>query len=233
MVITLSRQAESSGEDIARLICERAHLHLADRIILERIAHREGLPVAQFAVYDESFPGTIEALITEWRTSVSHGLYLRRLTQALLALEREDNVVIVGRGAAFLLTDPGTLHVRVCAPMPCRLARLMERQRLYRAEAQRVLERADRARARFVRESFQADIDAATHYDLVLNTAEISPDDAADIILRAARRKSARREMLAETPRDFVAHVLRFSRRPRLPRVSEVVWRSCERRNTA
>lgn len=233
MVITLSRQAESGGEDIARLVCERANMRLADRIILERIAHREGLPVAQFAVYDESFPGLIEALITEWRTSVSHGLYLRRLTQAVVALEREDNVVIVGRGAAFLLTDPGTLHVRVCAPLPCRLARLMERQRLYRAEAQRVLERADRTRARFVRESFQADIDAATHYDLVLNTAEIPPDDATDIILRAARRKSARREILAETPRDFVARVLRFSRRPRLPRVSEVVWRSCERRNTA
>jgi len=233
VVITLSRQAESGGEEIASLLCERAHLRLADRVILERIAHREGLPVAQFAVFDDTFPGTIEAVITEWRTSVSHGLYLRRLTEALLALEREDNVVIVGRGAAFLLTDPGTLHVRVCAPMPCRLARLMQRQRLYRGEAQRALEQADRAQARFVRESFQADIESSTHYDLVLNTAEIPPDDAADIILRAAQRKSARRATSAQTPPDFVSHVLRFSRRPRLPRVSEIVWRSCERRNSA
>jgi cytidylate kinase len=232
VVITLSRQAEAGGEEIAGLLCQRANLKLADKAILARIARQEGLPLAQFAVFDESVPGPIEAVLTEWRTSVSHGVYLRRLVQALLALEREDNVVIVGRGAAFVLTDPGTLHVRVCAPMPCRVARLLQRAGLYRSQAQRMLERADRTRARFIRESFQADIEAPPHYDLVLNTAEMPPDDAVEIILAAAQRKSSRRALSPETPPDFVTHVLRFSRRPRLPRVSEIVWRRCERRSS-
>ena len=231
VVITLSRQAESGGDEIAQGICERARVRLADRAILERIAQREGIPVAHLAVFDETVPGPIEAMIVEWRTSVSHGIYLRRLTQALLALEREDNAVIVGRGAAFVLTDPGTLHVRVMAPMPCRVARLMQRQGLFRAESQRLLQASDNLRARFVRQSFEADLDAPCHYDLTLNTAELSLEECADIVVLAARRKAERRAAARE-PSDFLTHMMRFQRRPLLPRVSELTWRRCERRSS-
>ncbi len=232
MVITLSRQAESQGEEIAHLVARQAGLHVADRAILERIAQREGLPVAQLAVFDEVMPGPIEAVIAEWRTSVSHGIYLRRLIQAVLALEREDDVLVVGRGAAFILTDPGTLHVRVVAPVPCRTARLIQRQGIFRSQAEQLLRASDRARARFVRESFDADIDAPYHYDLVLNTAELAPEEAAEVILLAAQRKSQHRLGPPDAPRDFLSHVMRFRRRPRFPRVSEIVWRRCERRST-
>jgi len=230
VVITLSREAESGGEDIARLLCERATLRLADRVILERIAHREGIPVAQFAAFDESVPGAIEAVIAEWRTSVSHGIYLRNLVQALLALEREDNVVIVGRGAAFVLTDPGTLHVRVVAPMPCRVARLVQREGLPKSEAQRLLATQEQLRAKYVRQSFNADVGDPNHYDLTINTAELSPEDAADVILIAARRKSRHRAWARQAPHDFVTHMMRFRRKPPLPRVSEITWRLCQRR---
>jgi cytidylate kinase len=213
------------------MIAAGARLQLADRAILERIAQREGLPVAQFAVFDEAMPGPIEAVIAEWRTSVSHGTYLRRLTQILIALEREDNVLIVGRGAAFVLTDPGTLHVRVVAPMPCRIARLVQREGVSRSQAHRLLRASDEARARFVRQSFDADIDAPYHYDLTLNTAELSLEDAVEIILLGAGRKSQRRASAIEAPQDFLSHVLRFQRRPRFPRVSEIIWRHCERRS--
>ena len=231
MVITLSRQAESGGEEIARAVVEAVGLELADRVILERIAQREGIPIAQLAVFDEAMPGPIEAVIAEWRTSVSHGIYLRRLVQALLALERDDNVLIIGRGAAFVLTDPGTLHVRVVAPMPCRVARLVQRKGLFRAEAERLLRVSEEGRARFVRQSFDADIDAPCHYDITLNTAEIRLEDAVEIILLAARRKSRRRSVALESPQDFLSHIMRFQRKPRFPRVSEVTWRHCERRS--
>jgi hypothetical protein len=175
-------------------------------------------------------PGAVEAVIAEWRTSISHGLYLRRLVDALLALEREDNVLIVGRGAAFVLTDPGTAHVRVIAPLPCRVARLVQRGAGPREAARRLLRQSDASRARFVRHAFDADINAACHYDLVVNTAELTSEDAAELILFTARRKAARRSLAEEPPQDLLSDVLRFRRRPRLPRVSEAIWRHCERR---
>jgi hypothetical protein len=93
------------------------------------------------------------------------------------------------------------------------------------------LRASDRARARFVRESFDADIDAPYHYDLVLNTAELAPEEAAEVILLATQRKSQHRLAPPDAPRDFLSHVMRFRRRPRFPRVSEIVWRRCERRS--
>jgi cytidylate kinase len=230
MVITLSRQAECGGEEIAQCVSEHLGLQLADRVILERIAQREGLPIAHLAVFDDAVPGAIEAVVAEWRTSVSHATYVRRLVHTLLTLEQEGGFLIMGRGAAFVLTDPGTLHVRAVAPMPCRVARLIQRVGLGRAQAERMLRRSDEARARFVKQAFEADIEAACHYDLVTNTAELSVEEAAALVVLAAQRKAARRAIATERPEDLLTQVLGLRRRPRFPRVSEVVWRHCERR---
>jgi cytidylate kinase len=230
VVVTLSRQAESGGDEIASLVAERLRLKVADRAILERIAQQEGLPVSHLAVFDEAVPGAIEAVIAEWTTSMSHAVYLRRLVRTLLLLEWEDDVLIMGRGAAFVLTDPGTFHVRVVAPMPCRIARLMRRQAIGSMEVERMLKRSDASRARFVREAFSADIDGSSHYDLTLNTAELAIEDAVQMIALGAQRKAVRRAIAAESSEEFVGHVLRFRRRPRLPRVSQIIWEHCERR---
>jgi len=230
VVITLSRQAECGAEEIVRRVAERLNVQIADRDILERMADREGLPIAHLAVFDEVVPGAVETVIAEWRTSMSHAVYLRRLVHTLLMLEREDNLLIMGRGAAFVLTDPGTLHVRVIAPTPCRVARLVQLRGIARPEAERVLARSDAARARFVQQAFDADINAACHYDLTLNTAELTVEDGAEIIVLAAQRKAARRVVAAETPDDFLSNVLSFRRRPRFPRVNEIIWQRCRRR---
>ena len=230
MVITVSRETESGGEEIARLAAERLGIQVADRAILERIAQHEGLPITHLSLFDDAVPGPIEALIAEWRTSVSQVIYLRRLVRVLLLLEREDNMVILGRGAAFVLTDPGTLHVRIVAPMPCRVARLVEQRGVPGAEAERMILQGDVARARFVRQAFRVDIASPTHYDLAVNTAELPLDGAAEVLAVAAHRKATRRRVAAETPEDFLSHLSRFRRRPRFPRVSEVTWERCRRR---
>ena len=93
-----------------------------------------------------------------------------------------------------------------------------------------MLVRSDAARARFVRQAFDADIDVACHYDLTVNTAELTPEDGAEIVVLAAQRKAPRRSAAPETPDEFLSNVLSFRRRPRFPRVSEIIWRRCERR---
>jgi CMP/dCMP kinase len=229
MVITLSRQAESGGDEIAEHVSRLTGLQIADRAILEQMAQRAGLPLAHVRVFDESIPGPIEALLAEWQTSVSHVVYMRRLVHTLLMLEREENVIIIGRGAAFVLTNPGTFHVRIVAPMPCRVARLLARSEVGRGQAERLLRHSDEERARFVHQAFGADIDGPAHYDLVMNTAELPLEAAAEAITLAAQRKAAQRQTLSITSEDIVAHVQRLQRRPNQPRVSEVVWEFCRR----
>ena len=218
MVITVSRQAESGDEEIVRLVAERSGLQVADRAILEHMAQHEGLPVSHLARFDEVVPGMLESLIAEWQTSVSQAIYLRRLISTLLLLEHEDDIIIVGRGAAFVLTDPGTLHVRIAAPMACRVAALSARQAIPALVAARMLRRSDEARARFIRQAFDADLESPYHYDLTINTAELAAATAADVIVLAAQQKAARRGRYAEVTEDFVARVNRLRRSMRQPR---------------
>ncbi len=230
MVITVSREAESGGDEIARIVAERESLQLADKAILERIAQQEGSPLAHLLRFDEAVPGAIEALIAEWQTSVSQAAYLRRLVSVLLLLEHEDSVLIMGRGGAFVLTDPGTFHLRIIAPMPCRVARLMQARSLSAAEAERTLRRRDDERARFVHQAFRADIREPSNYDLVINTAELTVESAADTVILAARHKSAQRRITAEAQEAFLSQILHARRRAGLPRVSEVTWEYYRRR---
>jgi cytidylate kinase len=230
MVITVSREAECGGEEIARVVAEREGLQIADRAILERIAQQEGAPLSHLLRFDETVPGPIEALIAEWQTSMSQATYLRRLVHVLLLLQHEDNVLVMGRGGAFVLTDPGTVHLRVIAPMPCRIARLVQRGDVSAPEAERALRRSDDERARFVQQAFGADLQDPAHYDLVINTAELTVEAAAEAAITAARQKSKLRRMAAESSEDFVSHLSHFGRRPRQPRVSEITWEYCRRR---
>jgi cytidylate kinase len=228
VVITVSRQAECGGDEIVDLVAQRAGLRVADRAILERMAQQGGLPVAHVARFDEVALGPLEALIAEWQTSISHEHYVRRLATVLLALEREGNVVILGRGAAFLLTDPGTFHIRIIAPMPCRIARLCPRHGIPSIAAERMLRKSDEQRRRFIRHAFDSDIDSPLHYDLAINTAELPLPAAADMIIVGAQRKFLERAA-EETGEDLTARLLRFRHHPRLPRVSAVVWEQSRR----
>jgi len=65
---------------------------------------------------------------------------------------------------------------------------------------------------------------------MMLNTAEMSLEEAAEAIVHAAQRKSAQRQSAPAGPDEIIARVQRLQRRPNEPRVSEVVWRFCQRR---
>ena len=223
VVITVSRQAECGGEEVVELVAKRAGLRVADRAILEHMAQQGGLPVAHVARFDEVALGPLEALIAEWQTSISREHYVRRLATVLLALEREGDMLIVGRGAAFVLTDPGTLHVRIVAPMPCRSARFSARRGIPSMAAERMLRKSDEQRRRFIRQAFGSDIDSPLHYDLTVNTAELPLQVAAEIIVQGAERKSVARAA-EQTREDLTARLLRFHQHPRLPRAGAAVW---------
>ncbi len=223
MVVTISRQAESGGEEIVDLVAQHTGQRVVDRSIVEHMAQQWGLPVAHVARFDEIALGAVEALITEWQTSVSREQYLRRLAMVLLALEREGNVIIMGRGAAFVLTDPGTFHVRIIAPMACRVERLCARQGVSRLTAERLLQRSDEQRRRFVRQAFRGDIESPAHYDMTLNTAELPFAAAAELIVLGARRKSRLRAVHA-AGEEVAAQLLGMGRHPRLHRFTSAVW---------
>jgi cytidylate kinase len=75
------------------------------------------------------------------------------------------------------------------APLGFRVRRLATTEQMSLEAAREDAEKTDRERAEFVRKNFGRDVANPLHYDLILNTGEMSMEDATEIVLRALERK--------------------------------------------
>jgi cytidylate kinase len=78
----------------------------------------------------------------------------------------------------------------VIAPLPVRINRIMEEQKVDEDNARRQIEEYDNSRCAFIQRFFKRDIEDPEYYDMVVNTEHLPYDLAAQVIVRAAQRKS-------------------------------------------
>lgn len=114
----------------------------------------------------------------------------QRVSAAIFQIAQLGSVIFAGR-AAHLITRSltGGFHLRLVAPKEARILRQQELQHCDRATAARILEETDRARRRYVLSNFDQDIDDPHAYDLVINTGQIQPATAAQLVLRALQAR--------------------------------------------
>ena len=123
---------------------------------------------------------------------LSDSLYLKTMTGIIRELAARGNVVILGRGSQMLLADmPRALHVLCVAPRKLRANRLAERDELGLEEALRRTAESDRARCAFYKKFWHVEVEDPKLYDLTIDTARLSYDIATQVIVAAARAKTA------------------------------------------
>jgi cytidylate kinase len=93
--------------------------------------------------------------------------------------------VIVGRGANFVLPHEKRFAVRIVGPQPWRIKNVAKEFGLSEQDAKRRVMRTESDRRAFIRKYFNADIEDATNYDLVINTATLNVDDAVNVVSSA------------------------------------------------
>lgn len=106
---------------------------------------------------------------------------VRRLVLDLAAI---GNVVLVGRGSQVILqASSSAYHVRVHAPESCRVERLGQRMGIELQLAKRLVRESDRARAQYLTSCHQKAWDDVDLYHLVVNTARVNVEMAAQLIV--------------------------------------------------
>jgi cytidylate kinase len=111
--------------------------------------------------------------------------FLTVLGKVLHLAAYEGKVIFVGRGAHLLLPRETGLMVRLTAPRASRLAAIQERENLDPAEAERLLDQLEAARAAFIRRHFHREPDDPTQYDMVLDSSVFGIDGCVELIVRA------------------------------------------------
>ena len=113
-----------------------------------------------------------------------------RITQNVIQeAARAGNVVIVGRGGAYILRDhPGALHVYLRAAEKVRLKTIMARYGITSEdEARRRLKQTDENWNAYIKQVYGHDRNLASHYDLVIDTGRLGYDATVDVILSALK----------------------------------------------
>ncbi len=108
------------------------------------------------------------------------------VSEAIRQLAQSGRVIFVGR-AAHLITAgyPGGFHLRLIASPEARVRRMMALLHCDATAAAAHIRQNDHARRRFVRTYFDADIDDAHRYDMVINTDRIDAVAAAPLVADA------------------------------------------------
>jgi len=135
----------------------------------------------------------IEAAAREGLQDVSDERYFASLTGIMRDLATQDNVVIIGRGSQVILKDhPGAVHVLLAAPFDRRIEAFAVREGVGPEEARKQVHERDHGRVAFHQKFFKVDVNDPALYDLTLNTARFSPEEAAQFVTEVARGVAAR-----------------------------------------
>ncbi len=205
--ITISRQMGSLGDKIARRVAELLGWQVFDRELVHEIAistkMREQVIESLDEHQKEAAKSWIQGIIDS--DSISSDRYAHHLVRVITSIAEHGSAVIVGRGANFILDPAKGLRVRVVAPREIRLRRIMESEGLDEKEARKELRSADNRQIAFIRHYFHQDVDDVCHYDLVLNTAYLGLEAAAQTVKEALVQKFLEKEKSTEERESDVA----------------------------
>jgi cytidylate kinase len=185
--LTISREAESGGSEIARRVGEQLGWAVLDRVLVHDLARRLELEPRLLELMDETRVGWFSETVLNLFNArlVLQDSYVAMISRVIALAAFEGKTIIVGRGANLVLQPASGLRVRVVAPRALRLEALTEREGLDRKVAGVQLDKIDAGRADFVRRHFHADPRDATNYDLVIDSACFGLGGSADLICRA------------------------------------------------
>jgi cytidylate kinase len=191
LTIAISREAGSRGGTIAARAGEKLGWEVYSEEMLEFGAQNAALrqdlldklsPAAN-AWIDEHFQQ-----LQEERDLTQHP-NLRDLARLVLTLAMQGNVILLGRGAGFLLPSPSTLHVRLVAPLADRIAYMSQWMRLTGEEASEQVQKRDHRRTDYLATHFHRKPNDEHLFDMVLNTSLLGEERCADVIAAAAKAK--------------------------------------------
>lgn len=153
-----------------------------DHAIINRAAREAGVPEVALAQIDElGFLG-ITPSPEESRA------YLNQVERVILELANKGRIVIVGcAGQKVLAKRYGVLHVQVVAPVDIRLARLMAQENISETAATERLMASDKRRGHYLKKHYGVGWLDPALYDLVINTAQIDPEDAVCCVVNLLR----------------------------------------------
>jgi cytidylate kinase len=197
--VTISRQAGCGAQAVAEKAAEYLQKQMPinavpwtvfDRGLIDKVLEDHSLPAYLAKFLPEDRISAVEDALAELfgvRPPVQK--IVEQTADTMLKLAELGNVILIGRGGNVVTAKiPRVLHVRLVAPLEDRIERICRADNRTPDEARIFCLEEERARARYLKTYFNADVSDPLRYHLVLNTGLLGCDAAAQIIASAVMK---------------------------------------------
>jgi hypothetical protein len=205
-VVTISHATAAGGDNIGRGVAKGLGFRYVDEEIIQLAAGRHGVD-AEVVADAERRKGLLDRILedmaappmmmepTGGMTMLPREAFVTRddvralIVDAIKETADRGDVVIASHAAGIPLAGRrDVLRVLITASFEPRARRLAEATRSTKADAEKSLKNSDAGRADYFLRFYRIERELPTHYDVVINTDALAPDEATDIVIAAARR---------------------------------------------
>jgi cytidylate kinase len=197
-IITISREYGSGGRAIGKLAAEKLGVAFYDKDIIRLAAEESGLAAEYLTQADENISGGSSLHFTIG-DMFSYGTYSPDampmpdqihvlLSKVMNDIANKEPCVIVGRSSNYILRGrDDCLHVFVHAPKAFKLARIINEFGVPERNAEKELERTEKARASYYRHYSGLNWGLAKNFHVSLDSGLFGFETCADIVTKLAR----------------------------------------------
>ena len=200
-IVTLSREYGAGGSQLGLLLGSALAWPVLDRDLAERLAKQLRCKSADVEEHHERAPRLLERIAAAFTVVPSDAPILPELSRipnpdllfdatraVLLEAVRTPPLIVIGHGANCLLCDRrDVLRVRVTAPYGVRVRRVARRTGQSVDEAGADVRQRDADRRQYLDRYYHKETNDPYQYDLQINTATITLDVAAQMVVRLIR----------------------------------------------
>lgn len=196
-VVTINRELGSGGRTIGSKLAERLNVKFYDKALIKELTKKFELSVEELEKvkaskrnwWNDFVQNYLNRYNVEERFNVETNIattenIFRVESQFLKELAADESCVIAGRSGFYIFrNEPNAIKVLIQSTMEKRIERVMEKQGLSEEEAKKVIAKVDKGREKYTQEFSGTSRYDTRNYDLVINVANLTEDEAVDVIM--------------------------------------------------
>lgn len=195
-VITISRQFGAGGITLGQAVAKELGYTFVDNEIIQNVAHEAKVSTDWVKSIEKEAGGKllkfisslvsknlVDRILDDQRGYIDEEIYVDLLHQIIRQLAAEGNVIILGRGSQYILSEQKDVyHVLLVAKKADRVKFMEEHYELTPTPALNAVNNEDKRRLNLYKKFGKQDYDNPDLYHLVLNMSRVHMDTAIKLV---------------------------------------------------